>query len=54
MTPPWALSLLLAYRLARRATTPAKLVGGVLAGLAVMVLAGAGLALFFYVVGCSW
>lgn len=54
MTPPWALSLLLGYRLARRGTSPAKLIGGAFAGLAAVVLAGVGLALFFYVVGCSW
>ena len=54
MTPPWALSLLLAYRLARRATSRARLFGGALVGLAAVVLAGVGLALFFYVGGCSW
>lgn len=54
MTPAWALSFLPAYRLARLATTPAKLVWGTAAALGVVALAGLGLAIFFYVVGCSW
>lgn len=54
MTPPWALSILLGYRLTRRATTRAGLFVGALAGLAAVVLAGVGLALFFCVLGCSW
>ena len=54
MTPLWAVSFLPAYRVARLATSPGRLVAGAAAALSLVALAGIGLAASFYVLGCSW
>lgn len=54
MTPMWALSFLPAYRVARLATSRGRLVATIAGAVGLVALAGIGLAIFFYVLGCTW
>ena len=54
MTPPWGLSLVPGYRIARLGTSRRGLIATSAGGLGFVVLTGVALALFFYILGCTW